>query len=342
MSEKGPVTIDYDRLAYPTGSSWQALPVDAPSGPSKLRQLVLAQKALIDTYNEARVVPRSAGHNSIWVPRFRTVGTAIADLAQSLPLIQPDPKEPLSWYRFKRGELLSSLSAAEAKTVPLDALFSGEVTAKELPDPLVDWTSAGWTETDPNGHISVAANTITVTGLNMGEDASYWRDYGAGHFGNLTHNVTASAHYTTGASYPQIVFWAVSNYQEDAQYWYDNFSAALLLQAYVYASAYMMLLDCVSHHLDQSIALLENTLYDCIISKSGTAVQALIYLGGILKDTVTITADSDLTYRWLYSVNTFNVGNSSKHVEAVVKNLDLNEAAAGHVPYTLLLARSAA
>ena len=66
----------------------------------------------------------------------------------------------------------------------------------------------------PNGHISVAANVLTLTGLARNEDAYVYKDFGVNYFsGDFTHLVDAI--YTSVSGTDVMVNWALGNVVDD-------------------------------------------------------------------------------------------------------------------------------
>ena len=75
--------------------------------------------------------------------------------------------------------------------------------------PYEDFTT--YVEVDPNSHISVAANVLTLTGIARNENAYVYKDFGVAYFsGDFTHLVDAIYTSLTGAS-PFLVSWALGN-----------------------------------------------------------------------------------------------------------------------------------
>ncbi|MCK5616256.1 hypothetical protein KAR91_81090, partial [Candidatus Pacearchaeota archaeon] len=55
------------------------------------------------------------------------------------------------------------------------------------PDPLEDYTPPNYTETDPDSEVTVATNTITVSGMGKNTDTLVYKDFGSGHFTDFDH-----------------------------------------------------------------------------------------------------------------------------------------------------------
>ncbi len=122
-----------------------------------------------------------------------------------------DQKDVLADVLFGDKDTLRKLDTVatsqvldELKAIDLDNL-SGN-----LSDPLEDWTT--YTEVDPNGWITVAANTLTFVGLRRNnDDTTVYDDKGVGHFGltGVDHDISMVATLLGGES--ELYFWALAN-----------------------------------------------------------------------------------------------------------------------------------
>lgn len=77
-------------------------------------------------------------------------------------------------------------SPTEARTSLLDQLKAIDFFALSgmFHDPLENWLDGDiWTETDPNGRLAVAANTLTLVDMVRGDGMSMSGDFGVDHFG---------------------------------------------------------------------------------------------------------------------------------------------------------------
>lgn len=346
------VEIDYDRLAFPTGLAWKNLPTDSEVGASKLRQLVLLQRRLIIEHNKrgvlviANELPFSDFRREQlgkWNPQLGTVGQHIALLRRTLPLVKPDPNTPETWYRYQRWAVMRSLAQEELQSCEPDHIISGEVGFGDAPDPYVDFSPPGYTETDPGNDLSVDTTAITFIDLPRNLDSYIYKSHGAGHFTDLTgaasHDLTVQV--TWGGVLGHVSPYILSNTVDDRA----GLSAANAQAFYVgmYGAgggAAVYLGECEGGDSDEVVEVMaKNTDYDFNVDKNGTAIVCKVYTATDpshqhlnLLHTLDVTLGIDRAYEYHFGVDSVNTGGANE-ISGISKNHDLHEAAAGHPWY---------
>ena len=192
-------------------------------------------------------------------------------------------------------------------------------------------------DTDPNERFTVAAAKITITGLLNNEDAYVYADKGASHFGpTFTHDLETK---TTASVSGKFIAWAVTNFIDDFNggCWAG---AGTGLGVFYEQGTKLWLLNGDGNLSDSWASATLGTLYYITVERtSETAVVERIYTDAartVLADTLAVSVTNGQRFQYVYGAQSWNSGTDSS-VSGYVENLDLNEAAAGHVPYNLIL-----
>ena len=186
-----------------------------------------------------------------------------------------------------------------------------------------------FTETDPNGHISiVSAREIDVSGLTRNEDAYVYKDYGTDHFkDSFTHYVDAKPITDSGTGGVG-VFYELANIIDDDDYITNN---APLIHLWFNPTTtpdyYIQLKTRDGGGTISSDAYKNYTagqIYYFTIKRSSSQVVVDIYSDSARTNLVdTLTAPMDTTsFRYLYAVNSYNSGNDYA-IDYDVYNIDL-------------------
>lgn len=191
----------------------------------------------------------------------------------------------------------------------------------------VDFTT--FTEVDPNNRIAVAAGTVTATALTRNEDASVYKDYGAGRFGpGFVHDFEVTPQ--SADNYGLVVVWAVSNTVDDAKAWADASNQAVLVRvASSSAGAHIWRLLCTETVLGTTgaVAWVDGTTYYWRIDWTDTVTcRARVYSNAArttLIDTMTVLTAADRSYRYLFPVNSYNDANAAT-ITCSVSNLAIS------------------
>jgi hypothetical protein len=87
-------------------------------------------------------------------------------------------------------------------------------------DPLENWTTGGWAETDPNSKLTVSANEIAFAAVARGSGCHVGKDFGSGHFGSFIHKIDFNITAYTNSYDSQITVYDLFN---DDTHWIDIF-----------------------------------------------------------------------------------------------------------------------
>jgi hypothetical protein len=185
-----------------------------------------------------------------------------------------------------------------------------------------------YTEVDPNTHITVSSSIVSCETL-CNEDAYVYDDKDAGHFTNFEHLFKMNEIAT--ASNRHHIFWACSNDVDDFQGWLDGNDHSINITGrhdlmYLYethsGNAY-------TDSYDYDIG----TDYWLTVEKNGTTMTAEIYLDAsreTLDDTLTLTLQEAVSFRYIFAANTRNQA-STDIAHGRTEDLDLQE---GGTAYT--------
>jgi hypothetical protein len=181
-----------------------------------------------------------------------------------------------------------------------------------------------YTETDPGGNITVAANTITLAAT-AGSTANYVsKDAGAGHFGQFEHLVEFNA--ATMGTDGEFQMWGITD-SPGAQ-------TGLISGAYCSSgvgtaiSIYLVQIG-GGAGFDSFDTATKATAYYLKIKRTAAAINCFIYSDSgrtTLVDTLTITFDAT-TFRYIMAASDFNGA-----FTATVSSLDLQEVASTFPP----------
>jgi len=188
---------------------------------------------------------------------------------------------------------------------------------------LEDFTA--YTEVDPNDHINVVNSThIQVTDIAEDEDAYLYRDYGAGFFANFTHylEVRLDDHISATA---RANCWAVANEIDDWTGVSDGFSVQV---AWANAAGTWRLKLAKMEAGTETSASADvsgGTWYYLTITRNGDTLTLDIYSDAnrsTLVDSLSLTVDASISFRYLYAVQSQNSGDADT-LSFTVANLDI-------------------
>jgi len=215
--------------------------------------------------------------------------------------------------------------AADLDEIPLPSLAGarGEV------DPYEDYTT--YDETDQNGDVTVAENTLTVSALRR--DANTWvsYDHGAGHFDDFEHLVEFECTGSSGSG-AAVNPWAVANTEGDYVDVLGSNDALCLTWIESGGSYLIRIYDTADNSNDSWSGAALSTDYYVTIERSDTTLTAYIRTGshsGTLQDTISTSVNGATTYRYGYALQGFDSGtNGTSNWSGTISNLDLQEAVA--------------
>jgi len=275
-------------------------------------------------------VPEEVKIEASKIVKNNKVSIAPTDWSEKIALLEAsstlfDIKDEKSAIVAKESDKVSN-EISQNKLDLADITPTGEKV--ELPpDPLVDWTSAGWTEVDVAANrITFTANQITVTDLDRDEEVYFYRDYDADHFDGFSHDYDFKE--VTGGAGWIVAPWCLANVVNDEYHFYVQYSVSL------------------SCHLDNHVlyicnwqgrvysgqAITRGTQYYVTVARSagGILCTQTIYsdasretIVGVPKSVAVISGNK---YRYLYSMNSWNSSHGGYATDALINNLDIKEA----------------
>jgi hypothetical protein len=205
----------------------------------------------------------------------------------------------------------------ELKTISLDSL-DGETP----PDPLEDWTT--YTEVDPSGYLTVAANQVTITDMPRNQSTFLYDDKGAGHFGTTFSSPhLLSSEYGNIDNAAEIIIWGLTNTTNFSFYTDDVFF--LIWEDYASQRLRLFMDDGGVDDWDDSNVCSADTQYWFTINRDDPTTCA-IYSDSDrtnLLDTLSVSQGTD-SFRYMISAASRG-GSGSGASNAVVYDLDLQE-----------------
>lgn len=180
-----------------------------------------------------------------------------------------------------------------------------------------------YTEVDPNEHISATSSRATGTGLSRAETAYLVADKGENYFDALDIDFTLCL--TMQKNYGIMVFFALAN-QLNHFGGFTNKEFAVMY--YNNGSANYLYLNRGAGGGGDNMTLSLNTVYYCTLERSAGAdtVNLKMYSDAdrtTLLDTLTISGQSGIKWRYVYALNTNNTS-SSITVSGYTENITIN------------------
>lgn len=195
-----------------------------------------------------------------------------------------------------------------------------------------------YTEVDVGGdHVTVTASKCDCNGVQRTEDVYVYKDFTAGHFTTpFTHTMKVTP-YTDGENAGIVGHWAVSNVVEDMRYWEVNNSQVAWAWMYDGGDFRRFWLWTADGGVsaDAWIPWSNATPYWMKIERADDVLTEKIYSDAgmtALEDTLAILIPAARTYRYVFAMNSYNIGGFNHPASMDVENLDLNEGG-GYVPY---------
>ena len=184
---------------------------------------------------------------------------------------------------------------------------------------IVDFTT--FTEVDPNNDITVTANKCDVSTMIRNVEAYVRKDYGAGYFGDFTHELTVRV----GSSdvWSVVNFWGLSN-GANTFLEQENNHDGLSLTANRVDPEYKLVLFDHETVLNDSAVINPNTTYYLTIKRQGEVLTCEIFTDSdrtILHSAIMVICNTTL-YRYLYSVMS-REATGTQAMSGYCENLDL-------------------
>lgn len=181
----------------------------------------------------------------------------------------------------------------------------------------VDFTGTDWTETDPNGKVSVSANLIDANDLEFHDGDTYvYGDYGGGYFDNPTHTVKSTVGSSSDGGY--VALWGLSNTVDDIGDLNDSSAQAIMVVA-LGSSQDLRVYDCeTGNYVTQSSAFSYDTAYhyridvtssDVTVSQHDTRADA--WNNANANWTLTKSLSNDRTYQYCFGLNNWDIADGT-------------------------------
>jgi hypothetical protein len=174
--------------------------------------------------------------------------------------------------------------------------------------------------------VDIAADRIQKTANHVDhyarrDETTYlYKDYGAAHFGDFTHKIKVKS---SGGAQCMGGLWVLANNLGNLYALKSNSYNHIFLFTYG-TTLYLREVDSGSDYSD-SMSFTASTWYYVKIVKSGTSLNAYVYSDDTyttLVDTLTLTLQTNHTFRYLYACNTYNNGNVFNCINDI-ENYDL-------------------
>lgn len=302
-------------------------PDSALTDTDRLTTLWRLQQQMIDQHNTtcAALADRSAvlAFQKDWAKRLLTLHSEINRLKAAVYPVVPQDGEDNPAVVAKFAARVDTRWDAELTDHPV--LLSRPLPSMEV-DPLEDFTT--YTEVDPNSHVAITdANTITFDSW-KNEDTYVYRDCGAGHFTDYTHEWAAEIGSSSSGA-PRGITWAMCVAPISSPK--SNGDAVMLDTKYSWSGHWIHYLwhrkSDVQQDLDYTAETTDATPY-FRATRTGSTVSVLIYTDAartVLWDTLTI--DDDGTARQFFvPAASWNDG-YAQWISLVTRNTDLQETA---------------
>lgn len=195
-----------------------------------------------------------------------------------------------------------------------------------------------YVETDPLGHLSITASTITGTGITLDEDTYCHYDKGVGHFsGDFTHLITTNVTNVSGGS--ACASWALTNDIDDVIGLIGASKSFLRLQ-HNSGNTYILTETVLGTQYSDSGTLTDGQTYYNTIERDesiGTYGQLTckIYSDSdrtVLVDTLLVTLHVKLDLQYIFGLLSVDNNNAST-CNLTVSNMDLGEGLVSGFPF---------
>jgi hypothetical protein len=193
------------------------------------------------------------------------------------------------------------------------------------PDPLENYTT--YTEVDPDGEVTVATNTITVSGMGKNTDTYVYKDFGAGHFTDFSHlhQLKVTAWDAQGLATPYALADTVNDYLGLIA---NNFIGILVGENLSATGAFRLEQSTSgSSTFDTALDLTLNVDYYFDTARSGTALTSDIYTDTdrtVVFDNLAITTGAG-ALQYYYPIASANNA-TTPTIDLISSNTDLQEA----------------
>ena len=219
-----------------------------------------------------------------------------------------------------------------------DGRFSieGELIEEASPGEYEDYTDAAWILADPNGRVSVATNTLTITDITKNEEITMTKDYGVDYFaGDFEHQFEISVP-SSGTGSPTMGAWAMANVIDDIRGLDDANEGVTVRPTGLDESDWDLRLTLEFRGASNGVQpLLYNTTYYCTVTRDddGGVDNTGRYVLTVYTDSArtnvfgTVAIDAGVgnqkDFRYLYACGSYNMSEAGSAMSATIANLKL-------------------
>ncbi len=234
-------------------------------------------------------------------------------------------------YGDKESLKLKPTLATSATLDQLKAVDFASLNGQPV-DPVQDFTA--YTENDTAGHLTVTATKITTVNITVASQSAVYKKIATNYFGNFDHYYnlyTGLPSGTSGAG--AFVGWAVNDgYFTELDM--DTANNGIRATLYKGTTDYVIYFCDQTNDNDDTVAIVQNTLYYPEVARTGTAGTYKLYTDATrttLSDTASITTGTQ-TYDYMVPVCGVEGSGTRLINNAYVKNLDLREPSLTNTP----------
>ncbi|HUV85217.1 MAG TPA: hypothetical protein VMV86_05860 [Methanosarcinales archaeon] len=192
------------------------------------------------------------------------------------------------------------------------------------------FTAPNYTEVDEGDDITVTSSKVQWVNMNRNVTSYVYKDFGAGHFGDLEHYFTAQ--FNTSSDAAHFCWWALGNIVDSLHGYWGTAQPSLLCSGYVEGVNYIFYIRSGSSGNLDTAAISANTPYYCTVERAGTTMTLKIYTNAektALFDTLSITCTAT-TLRYLYACMSNDSALASGNANGFSQNFDLQEGGADY------------
>jgi hypothetical protein len=183
-----------------------------------------------------------------------------------------------------------------------------------------------YTEVDPNSHLSATSARATAANVTSGEDAYFYKDFGADYFDKISLMFKLYIGSTTDEDGGVSVGFA--NNVDDSANWTTKLRIGMGRSSGIFVALH------TATDSDTSISLSSNTPYYCTLERLAGSNTATLYIysdsaRASLVDTLTVTGVGTSKFRYFYPLASYNFGESGPDFDGYTENFEFIAAAVG-------------
>ena len=188
-----------------------------------------------------------------------------------------------------------------------------------------------YTEVDEGDDITVTSSKVQWVNMNRNVTSYVYKDFGAGHFGDLTHDITVQ--FNSSNNIAHFLWWGLGNKIDDLSgFWSTGGVESLMCSGYQNSGTYVFYARSGSGFGTDNCNISANTPYYCTVTRAGTTMTVEIYTDAektSLFDTLSITCTAT-TLRYLYACMSNDSALAGGNAYGFSQNFDLQEGGADY------------